>query len=154
MNIERLLRLADYLETVNPETFNMRTWGSRNECGTTACAMGHACDIPEFKELGLKLVWPELDHHTAQIEFPCPRRNITRVGIGAAQAFFDLDSEQACFLFAGQTDAGFNREDETPLQVVARLRTFVEKDGEIEDDYYPQDFWDYDEGDSDDGGEL
>lgn len=38
MNVDNMLRLADYLETVPPEEFAMFEWG----CGTTACIGGHA----------------------------------------------------------------------------------------------------------------
>jgi hypothetical protein len=50
MHRDRLEILAAYLTTIPAETFDINSW----TCGTTACAWGHACDIPEFKELGLK----------------------------------------------------------------------------------------------------
>jgi len=72
MNIERLTRLAELLET--PSTlrplavmdvgFDLTTWyregpdyddgiESYNECGTTACAVGHACLDVWFNAQGL-----------------------------------------------------------------------------------------------------
>jgi hypothetical protein len=145
MNSERLLKLAEYLDNVSPETFNMKTWATAYECGTTACAMGHACDIPEFKELGLKLNWQTVISKTCRTALVELSEGLfTKVGISAAQALFDLDVEQACFLFSGQTDGGLDREDETPTDVAKRIRTFVEKGGEIEDDYYGYEYDDYD----------
>lgn len=64
MNTERLLILADFLENVvhatMPTRFCYATWLGREwageqdlSCGTTACAMGWAPQVPQFKELGL-----------------------------------------------------------------------------------------------------
>lgn len=60
METERLLRLADFLETVPPSKFDMGRWLSRGgqphelqeECGTSACAGGWACVL--FQDEGLK----------------------------------------------------------------------------------------------------
>jgi hypothetical protein len=69
MNIERLQTLASFLRGVPKEHFNLETWRYDNaensvcvndeqltsslSCGTTACAVGWACSIPEFQEQGL-----------------------------------------------------------------------------------------------------
>lgn len=59
MNIERLTRLKEIMQTVHDEKkpFTLATWvylGSRpGECGTTACAMGYAALDPEFQKQGL-----------------------------------------------------------------------------------------------------
>ena len=45
---EKLLKLADHLETVPEEKFNMNKW----HCGTQSCALGHACTI--FPQLELR----------------------------------------------------------------------------------------------------
>jgi hypothetical protein len=57
----RLLLLADFLEKLPPERFNYgewvgKDWGGKQDlsCGTTACALGWACTMPEFQALGLK----------------------------------------------------------------------------------------------------
>lgn len=41
---QKLLKLADYLETVSPNRFNMLCWatGDLNECGTAGCATTHS----------------------------------------------------------------------------------------------------------------
>jgi hypothetical protein len=64
MNAQRLLKLADFLDTVDPSNFNYNYWhtGLREprtapqepECGTTACALGWAAHVPEFQEAGLE----------------------------------------------------------------------------------------------------
>ena len=51
VGLRRLLKLADHLDTVPPETFDMSTWW----CGTRGCAMGHAAQMPAFRRLGLRL---------------------------------------------------------------------------------------------------
>jgi hypothetical protein len=43
MNKERLLELADFIEKLPPEAFEMEDWVTQNECGTTACIAGWAC---------------------------------------------------------------------------------------------------------------
>lgn len=61
MNRRRLLLLADLLDRVPPDKFNMSTWASshlpvmrrRPRCASAACALGWATTIPEF---GLELV--------------------------------------------------------------------------------------------------
>lgn len=58
----RLLRLAEYLRSVPDEQWDYSVWYSKveytsspNVCGTTACALGHACMMPEFRKLGARL---------------------------------------------------------------------------------------------------
>lgn len=67
MDVERLTILAKFLETVPDDKLNMLSWRNNvakndvevsdedliHDCNTTACAMGWACTIPEFKEAGL-----------------------------------------------------------------------------------------------------
>lgn len=59
----RLLRLAKLLEALPPERFNFNVWVGANwkgssdlSCGTSACALGWATTIPQFREFGLRLV--------------------------------------------------------------------------------------------------
>lgn len=62
MHADRLLKLADFLDTLPPERFNYshwvgNAWGGKPDlsCGTTACALGWATAIPEFQAMGLCL---------------------------------------------------------------------------------------------------
>jgi hypothetical protein len=57
-----LLLLADFLDKLDPARFDYTDWvgdsweGKQDlSCGTTACAMGWACTMPEFRALGLRL---------------------------------------------------------------------------------------------------
>ena len=59
----RLLKLADFLDTVPPKRFDFRywvgsTWKGKEDlsCGTTACALGWATTMPIFRRLGLRLM--------------------------------------------------------------------------------------------------
>lgn len=59
---ERLLKLAEFLEQMQPERFNYRywvglNWGGKEDlsCGTSACAFGWACTMPEFQQQGLHM---------------------------------------------------------------------------------------------------
>lgn len=62
MNKERLLKLADLLDTVPPEGWTFSTWARADNWseppiighrGTVACAAGWATTIPEFAAAGL-----------------------------------------------------------------------------------------------------
>ena len=61
---DRLLKLANYLDTVPEQNFAYTyfvglSWDGKNpnviKCGTTACALGFATQIPEFQALGVVL---------------------------------------------------------------------------------------------------
>lgn len=68
----RLLKLADFLEKLPSEKFDISNWASNEkfeadswiapnmsalekDCGTVACALGWACIMPEFRRLGAYL---------------------------------------------------------------------------------------------------
>jgi hypothetical protein len=58
----RLLSLADFLDNLPPERFDLKVWVGKTwrgdadiSCGTTACALGWASAVPEFQKLGLVL---------------------------------------------------------------------------------------------------
>lgn len=117
MNAERLLRLAEHLETVvalQPATFDMASWQDRNECGATCCAFAHACSIPEFREAGLHMaIFPE-------DEDPIPWFG-NAAGFDAAASFFEIDEIQARHLFADESYPDVV----TPIDVAARIRELV-----------------------------
>ncbi len=122
MNAERLLRTAEHLETVVAhlplERFRMDVWARKlPSCDTVCCAVGHACDIPEFAALGLKLWWPQ-EHkqygERAEIEFEGYRG-------WSVSRFYDLNNKEVDYLFTEEeywddrrgspttTNAGWNR---------------------------------------------
>lgn len=96
---EKLNLLAEHLKKVKPETFKMNTWyesENPNEeewtCGTAACAFGHACFIPEFKEEGLHITVYENSNLGTPV-FKDWR------DIRAAENFFRITTEEAYHLF-------------------------------------------------------
>lgn len=63
VHAKRLLKLADFLETLPRKRFSFESyvgadWNGEQDlssCGTTACALGWAASMPEFRRLGLRL---------------------------------------------------------------------------------------------------
>lgn len=88
MNKERLLKLADFLDTVPEEKLKMGDWES--ECGTAYCAFGWACQIPEFQEAGLEL--------SGSNYRPYPKFGRYE-GYEASAYFFDILIRDALYLF-------------------------------------------------------
>lgn len=107
INAKRLLKLADYLETVPRKQFNMGRWGFKSECGFSGCAIGWAVHGRLFRGLsgiGINRSCPKFEGRTAY---------------GAIATLFGI-SEQAAEhkLFGGYIEG-------TPKQVAARIRKFV-----------------------------
>jgi hypothetical protein len=113
MNTKRLLILADFLETVPEHKFDLMNWrdtglekltlGERlsgdymsnkkllnNSCGTTGCAIGWACVIPEFIEDGF--IWSG--------NYPLLNDNSKEwYGFDAVLNFFSIDESTSEYLF-------------------------------------------------------
>ena len=89
MNKKKLVLLRNYLQNkVKDENFNLKDW----KCGTVACAVGHACNIPQ---IGLK--WSE-ETQNPYYESNKPYR--LYLGFGAAAKVFGISYNQALNLFA------------------------------------------------------
>lgn len=115
---QKLLKLADYLETVPPKNFDMGVWGLRKrstqKCASTACALGWGTNIWPDE---LKLVPDSDDKNMASvIHVRTGAKNFS-----AAREFFGLGYGAANDLFGIVWD----RLDETPKQVATRIRSFV-----------------------------
>lgn len=59
MHKDRLLTLAKFLRSVPEDKFDMSVWSADPApptigCGYAGCAMGYACGMPEFQQLGLE----------------------------------------------------------------------------------------------------
>lgn len=132
---KRLLKLADFLEKLPRKRFDYSTWvGSSWEgapdlsCGTTACALGWAATMPEFRRLGLRLEKP-LDREVGYIT---NRKLDALYPSVAAVATFGISEEEEQYLFEGKaTLEGFpdppSQWDATPKQVAAHIRRFVKQ---------------------------
>lgn len=118
---KRLMRLAlaiavdtnDDTGGDGPIDFDMAEWGrhygdhkpeEKNFCGTTACALGTAAMIPEFKRAGLRMEWQD---ETAEYMDDGNQEWVANVKFGkktdilAGAAFFGLSKQDAVGLFAG-----------------------------------------------------
>lgn len=90
MHRERLEQMVTMLRGLPPEGevgFDLSSW----HCGTTACAVGHACLNPKFQEQGLKLVPSRSDGF-----IPSYAGN---TGWEAVRSFFGLGAEEDDYLF-------------------------------------------------------
>lgn len=127
MNSERLLRLAAHLDTVPAGVFDMTQWAIKADCGTVACALGHACSVPEFAAAGLRLHWSDGPYESACVRLAGENPHN---GYGVASSFFDIDLQDAHHLFSpgdylgadGNPRAG---DDIHPAEVAQRIREFV-----------------------------
>lgn len=109
MNKDRLRKLADHLDTVAPEKFDLSNWS----CGTTACAVGHACTMPEFQMEGLSTSLNTWGRFPKYLEYD---------SWDAVEAFFDLTHHQARYMFA---DWCYPSDEQSPSHVAARVRSMV-----------------------------
>ncbi len=123
MHKERLLLLASFLEDVDSNKFDLRSWRFDPEyadaltdsklkdtsCGTTACAIGWACTIPVFQKAGLlfKGISPRYEG---------------RAGWTAVAAFFEITLFEAKVLFSNDF---YNVHVSTPSGVSERIEEFV-----------------------------
>ena len=90
MRKDRLTTLAEYLETHVPlDEFSINTWSR----GNVACAMGHACRIPEFQKEGLVLL--EEEYKTPTFE--------GKLGFRAVELFFEISLTDAKWLFSSRS---------------------------------------------------
>jgi hypothetical protein len=115
INKERLLTLADRLDTVPPHDFSLGKWVERpadSKCGFAGCAVGWAGTIDEFNRDGFKfgpggfhVVYGQSQNWRAVTEF------------------FGLEFHQAEYLF----DVGryLNGRHTTPGEVASRIRAAV-----------------------------
>lgn len=117
MNTKRLLKLAEFLETKVPrKEFDMTCFsrGPKPGCGTAACALGWATQIPSFKRLGLKLVGK-------RSPFYQPDYNGNR-NFKAGEVFFDITHHMSLLLFNYESYPLYRA---TPKQVAKRIRQLV-----------------------------
>lgn len=120
MHKERLLALAEYLEGVDPQRFNLASWASptdpdkqleqfivrdehdrvigyqRATCGFTACAVGHAVAVPMLREAGLGLRFQRMPLY-GQSTFAIPTLTVPTDIEGETQVFEDWEAVEELF---------------------------------------------------------
>lgn len=110
----RLMRLAGYLDDLDPARFSLSWWVIRQpHCGTVCCAVGHAAMLPEFRAQGLNFggfcsLEPTYDGLTSW---------------SAVQAFFEITAAEANRLFSLYEYPDGARTP--PRMVAARIRELV-----------------------------
>lgn len=105
----RLLKLADFLDKLPTDRFNINTfvgpdWKGKTDlsCGTTACMFGWATTMPEFQELGLRLHF-NATHLAAFVvgsDYPLDGDFPTYSdSVSTGKQIFNLDEDEFNFLF-------------------------------------------------------
>lgn len=125
---KRLEALADFLVTVSPKKFDFSQFASATNlgepnCGTVGCALGWACTMPKFQNLGLRLA--QTDERTIEPILP----DADLEGWTVAMYLFDLTTEDAQYLFIPMyrhPELGFGEaRSATPKQVAEHIREFI-----------------------------
>lgn len=126
MNKRRLLKLADFLETVPAKKFDLGTWVQsmptkpeakvEGSCGFAGCAMGWAIHAKLFRGLTFEQPeWPEETNRGPQYK--------GHTGFSAVDELFKIDGHASLYLFVEDQYPNFHP---TPKQVAKRIRKFVE----------------------------
>lgn len=119
---ERLLKLAELLDSVKDEEFNINRW--RSSCGTVACAIGHAAGDKYFQDLGLSFI-PPCSYPTGQYSEGYVPYYDGFSGIEASARLFGITIEDAEYLFLGRSYDLFLTGKVKPSDVAQRLRNYV-----------------------------
>jgi hypothetical protein len=123
-HLKRLLRLADHLDTVKNEDFDLTTWHrNRGSCGTVACAVGHACTIPSFRRAGLFLKPVDDYYHVSDAE---PSLKGCSSVMETLREFFGIDDTTIDQLFMPSAYEGCPTKV-TPRRVAKQIRRMVDR---------------------------
>jgi hypothetical protein len=110
-----LLLLADHLRTVEEAKFNMSVW----TCSTTACAIGHAENVPEIVNAGLAFT----TGYDGVTMYPqCSKTGKT--GMEAVAQIFTIEEHDVNYLFLPWS---YTKNKATPFEVSERIESFVEQ---------------------------
>lgn len=131
----RLLKLANFLDKLPRKRFCYSTWvgadweGNQDlSCGTTACALGWAATMPEFRRLGLNL---KSDNYFCNYVSLKKKNKEVAIDLDAASEVFGLGMVEAEYLFCPEHDDGDGNyspgDNATPKQVAKHIRKFVKE---------------------------
>lgn len=132
----RLLVLAEFLEKLPMARFDYQSWVGNDwkgkqdlSCGTTACALGWAATMPEFRALGLRIIPQDVPWSRGVVGTDKHADPFL-----AAQDTFLLDDVESTYLFHPSDDLdGFEEESPSPgddasaVDVATHIRYFVVK---------------------------
>lgn len=124
MRRDLLAQLADHLDTVDPDTFDMEIWRQDERfksCGFSGCAIGHAIGLPGFEDL-------KLMGSNASLRAYCPIHG-DNTSMEAVASFFEMPSSEASRLFDPMFhDTVYDVDDTSeisPKMVAAKIREFI-----------------------------
>lgn len=143
ITVARLQTLVDFLKTVEPNRFHLDYWRYNHElndyenfdevtcvtdeelkngCGTTACAMGWACTIPEFQQSGLTY---KVDSIGGDVCYTDKGKHIPiYTGTAAVKRFFVFNSHHTADLLFYPHN--YQKEGDTSInEVVDRIEKFI-----------------------------
>jgi len=120
-SISRLKHLVSVLKKVPEKKFNMYTWGYKEACGTTACALGWAAQDKEFKKKGLVSSWYDEAGGIKALSIYL-KDNTWASTLESGQFFFGLTQAQANKLFTPYSN-GKN----TTANVIGRIKSVIKK---------------------------
>ncbi len=137
IQFDRLLRLADFLDVLPAKRFDFgswvgTSWGDTQDlsCGTTACALGWAATMPEFRALGLRLARAWCEDPCVAVGAVLDTDDAASISLNAAREVFGLTHDQANLLFIpgdadGDEETGRPNETASPREVAEHIRQFV-----------------------------
>lgn len=133
VRIDRLETLANYLDSIPDRKFDLISWFNSdknmhdlvptnftdfNECGTTACACGHAAFIPEFNDAGFK----KFDSYSFSYRDPSVPGAPLHTDWKAVDLFFNMPRASSKHLFSNYK---YETDKNTRIHVIARMREFI-----------------------------
>jgi hypothetical protein len=118
MNKKRLLRLADFVKTIPPESFRMACYGDLTpSCEFVGCALGWSAREKIFRGMTIS---------KGMIQYGTPRSAIVVSGIGVPGKLFGLSLAESLYLFSTEWKwYDPNKLEPTPRRVAARIKKFV-----------------------------
>lgn len=151
---KRLAKLANHMKTIEADTFNIDTWidgqsinsnkiwmakieehqfvtnNQINVCGTTACLLGHAAAMPEFRKRGLKLFVSAIKHNGNQGQIygnvhlydEHTNRQLTTSSFESGMIFFGLTQQESYDLFSND---GYTHFPVKPKHCVALIKKII-----------------------------
>lgn len=127
MKRKRLLKLADFLETIPKRVFDMSLWEAApatkpegkkpGKCGFAGCALGWAAHVKLFR--GLRMFDEELYYQAKG-----NRMEDVAWGFHAAEELFEITNAQATFLF-DEDSYDYAELPIPPKRVAKRIRKLV-----------------------------
>jgi len=117
MDAEKLLKMADFVETLPEETFDLSTWKRETDCGTVCCAIGWAAQKKLFR--GLSFQFSE----TYGLEAAYSSGDKLECGFAAVTQLFNITLETVLKIFI---NSAYEKGEDSPRHVSQRIRELVE----------------------------